>query len=400
MNTSTDDNKRPQAVILMGIPASGKSTFCARYFGAEKGYVRINRDTERSRGGVYSLLWKCLSTRRSFVMDNTQVRCEERARLIALASAAGYEVIGYYLQSRVLDCVRRNDARPWGERVPRTAVLHMAAQLEHPSHWEGFDRLYHVAWEGLADYCITPWRKLLWNRREHYDDLALRMWKNEPKQWAQEEKAVALIARLDGRAFSNLTKQHFEKPFDARFRSMMERTAQHLMRCGFQVVCAYHQSDEISLVLYDEQWRFRHSPAKLLSLLAGEASAVFSVALGQPAAFDCRVHFVRNGAGVRDYFRWRRADALRNAFNGYCYRTLRRDGLEPAAVDAELARLSHEEKKLMLAAHGIDFDTVPAWQKYGTFYYSAEQELLGTDPRTGTPVPYRRRIIISEQPNA
>lgn len=75
MNTTTDDNKSPQAVILMGIPASGKSTFCARYFGAEKGYVRINRDTERSRGGVYSLLWKCLSSRRSFVMDNTQVRC-------------------------------------------------------------------------------------------------------------------------------------------------------------------------------------------------------------------------------------------------------------------------------------------------------------------------------------
>lgn len=388
------DTNRPQAVILMGIPASGKSTFCTRCFGEEAGYVRINHDTLRSWERVWSLLLKCLSTRRSFVMDNTQVLRADRARIIALAAAAGYEVSGYYLQSRLADCLCRNETRKGEAVVPRAALLNMAARLELPSYAEGFDRLYHVAWAAGADYTVTPWQEDRTPTRESYDELARRMRKNEPQQCGTDTTAAALLVRLDGRAFSSLTARRFEKPFDIRFRNMMEQTVRHLMQCGFPMVGAYHQSDEISLVLFDNQAVTRR-PVKLLSLLAGEASAAFSVALGEPAAFDCRLHYVRDGAGMRDYFRWRRADAFRNAFNGYCYWTLRGDGLSPAETDAQLRRLTHTEKAAMLAAHGIDFDAAPAWQKYGTFYYGNEEEHRGTDPRTGAPVTYLRRSLLA-----
>jgi tRNA(His) guanylyltransferase len=45
-----------------------------------------------------------------------------------------------------------------------------------------------------------------------------------------------MVARLDGRSFTRLTKEvhQFEAPFDARFRDLMLATAEHLMTgCGF-----------------------------------------------------------------------------------------------------------------------------------------------------------------------
>jgi tRNA(His) 5'-end guanylyltransferase len=60
-----------------------------------------------------------------------------------------------------------------------------------------------------------------------------------------------MVARLDGRSFTRLTKEvhKFEAPFDARFRDMMLATAEHLMAgCGFNIIYGYTQSDEISLL--------------------------------------------------------------------------------------------------------------------------------------------------------
>lgn len=396
MKHSTDTN-RPQAVILIGIPAAGKSTFCARFFGEAQGYVRINRDTLGSQEKVNSLLWQCLTARRSFVADNTQVQRADRARLIALAAAAGYEVCGYYLPARIDDCLRRNAQRSGSARVPDAAVRSMAARLEQPSYAEGFDRLFHVAWDGAGEYRISPWlEEAAPPPHEDFETLARRMRRHEPESLSAEScrNAAALLVRLDGRSFSKLTNSLFEKPFDIHFRALMEQCVHHLMQCGFRVAAAYHQSDEITLLLYEGQ-EYGRRPAKLVSLLAGEASAAFSAELGYPAAFDCRLHLAQTGAEVRDYFRWRSLDARRNAFNAYCYWTLRGDGLAPAAAESRLQTLTRAEKQAMLAEHGTDFAAVPAWQKYGTFYYWAEQEHQGTDPRTGEPVTYRRRTVIS-----
>lgn len=47
-----------------------------------------------------------------------------------------------------------------------------------------------------------------------------------------------LVARLDGRSFTHLTRdqQRFAAPFDKRFRDLMIETVRHLMECGFRVV--------------------------------------------------------------------------------------------------------------------------------------------------------------------
>ena len=88
-----------------------------------------------------------------------------------------------------------------------------------------------------------------------------------------------LAARLDGRGFTRLTKEicKFEAPFDVRFKEMMVHTAQVLMDCGFRVLYAYTESDEISLLFAPDENTFGRKVRKYNSTLAGEASAAFSM---------------------------------------------------------------------------------------------------------------------------
>ena len=127
-----------------------------------------------------------------------------------------------------------------------------------------------------------------------------------------------MAARLDGRSFTRLTKEvhKFEAPFDAKFRDFMVDTAEHLMSgCGFNMVYGYTESDEISLLFGLDENSFGRKLRKLTSILAGEASAKFSLLLGAVGCFDCRISQLPSVDLVVDYFRWRNEDANRNALN-------------------------------------------------------------------------------------
>lgn len=151
-----------------------------------------------------------------------------------------------------------------------------------------------------------------------------------------------MVARLDGRSFTRLTKDvcQFEAPFDVRFRDLMVATAESLMTCGFRVLYAYTESDEISLLFDPDEQLFGRKMRKYNSTLAGEASARFSLRLGQAACFDCRISQLPAAGFVVDYFRWRNEDAARNALSAWCYWTLRRDGLNEQQATKRLLGLS------------------------------------------------------------
>lgn len=112
-----------------------------------------------------------------------------------------------------------------------------------------------------------------------------------------------MVARLDGRGFTRLTKEicKFEALFDVRFRDMMVHTVEHLMDCGFRIVYGFTESDEISLLFHPEDNTFGRKVRKYNSTLAGEASAVFSLELGRPATFDCRIASLPTLERVEDY---------------------------------------------------------------------------------------------------
>ncbi|MCY1042510.1 guanylyltransferase [Corallococcus sp. bb12-1] len=206
---------------------------------------------------------------------------------------------------------------------------------------------------------------------------------------------VYMVARIDGRGFTRLTKEvhAFESPFDVRVRDLMVATTEHLMNCGFRVVYGYTQSDEISLLFHPQEDSFGRKTRKLNSILAGEASAKFSLLLGDVGAFDCRICELPNVELVRDYFRWRNEDAHRNALNAHGYWSLRREGKDAAEATNAMLRLSVAQKNELLFQRGINFNELPNWQKRGTGLYWETYAKEAHNPRTGEPVFAERRRI-------
>ncbi|MDR2528647.1 MAG: tRNA(His) guanylyltransferase Thg1 family protein [Synergistaceae bacterium] len=152
-----------------------------------------------------------------------------------------------------------------------------------------------------------------------FDDLDKRMRVYETSQDRVVPPEIFIVARIDGRNFTCLTKKthKFEAPFDTRFRDMMTETTKHLMECGFKVLYGFTESDEISLLFDAGESAFKRKTRKFNSILAGEASAKFSLLLDGLACFDCRISELPNEGLVVDYFRWRSEDTARNALNAH-----------------------------------------------------------------------------------
>ena len=147
------DQGRRLIIVLMGIPAAGKSTFYERVL-APRGLKHINLDTLRTRKREMEQMQEYLREGVSFAIDNTNTLTEERARYIRIAAAAGYRIEGYFLRSRVRECIRNNENRE--RRVPIAAISAMSNRLVLPSKSEGFEELYFVN-RTEKGYEITPW---------------------------------------------------------------------------------------------------------------------------------------------------------------------------------------------------------------------------------------------------
>ena len=130
-----------QAIIFIGIQASGKSTYYRQYFGT---YEHVNLDTLHTRNKENLLLQECIQNDKSFVVDNTNPTSQDREKYIRLARDNGYSVYGYYFQSAIADCMERNRLREGKARVPDKALACTHSNLELPKHEEGFDKLYYV----------------------------------------------------------------------------------------------------------------------------------------------------------------------------------------------------------------------------------------------------------------
>lgn len=144
-----------EAIIFIGLPGSGKSSFYKeRFF---QTHVRISLDLLKTRHRERRFLELCLATDQRFVIDNMNLTRSERSGYVAAAKAKHYAVTGYYFQSKVEDCLRRNAERPDSERVPAVAIFAAAKKLELPRLDEGFATLFYVRLvnDGFA---VEEWR--------------------------------------------------------------------------------------------------------------------------------------------------------------------------------------------------------------------------------------------------
>ena len=229
-----------------------------------------------------------------------------------------------------------------------------------------------------------------------FDELDAKMRVFETSHDYHVVPGVFVVVRLDGRSFTRLTKDvhRFEAPFDERFRDLMLAMVEHVMSCGPRVVYGYTQSDEISLLFHREDASFGRKTRKLNSVLAGEASARFSLLLGDVGCFDSRVCELPTEPLVVDYFRWRHEDAHRNALNAHCYWLFRKQGATDTNATERLLGLSVADKnELLFAAGGVNFNDLPAWQRRGCGVWWRDVEKDGLNPKTGERVTTTRRRL-------
>ena len=144
-----------EAVIFIGIQASGKSTFYReRFFDT---HVRVNLDMLHTREREALLLAACLAGRQPFVIDNTNVTALERATYIARAKSAGFRVTGYYFRTEARAAIARNKMRTDKKALVVPAILGTYKRLEPPTQAEGFDRLYVVKLGADNQFTVTDW---------------------------------------------------------------------------------------------------------------------------------------------------------------------------------------------------------------------------------------------------
>jgi len=117
-----------EIVILVGLQASGKSSFRRSRFDAT--HVVVSKDNFRSNRRPARrqdhLIREALQAGKPVVGDNTKPRREDREALIRLAREFSVPVIGYFLRSSFQEALVRNARREGAARIPDVGVYSTA----------------------------------------------------------------------------------------------------------------------------------------------------------------------------------------------------------------------------------------------------------------------------------
>ena len=132
-----------EGIILIGLQASGKSSFYLRNF--FRTHVRVSLDMLKTRHREEIILNACLESKQPIVIDNTNPTSNGRQKYIGKLKQYRFAVKGYYFQSKLEECLERNCKRSDDERIPEIGIRGTYNKIEIPKIGEGFDCLFYVA---------------------------------------------------------------------------------------------------------------------------------------------------------------------------------------------------------------------------------------------------------------
>ena len=201
-----------------------------------------------------------------------------------------------------------------------------------------------------------------------------------------KEAGQFLGIRIDGRAFHTFTKKMgFERPYDTRFRDMMNAGAMNAVKKVFPtVVTSYVQSDEISIILdLDKSGDlFSGRMQKLASLSASAVTAGFienmviehGYGFNHLPEFDSRMFLLHDIEEVREYLDWRRLDCRKNSMTS---------AVSMYYTHKDLHSISDARRRDLLV--GTAHETLPDWFFHGRILDEVIQsrEVTYTHSRTG-----------------
>lgn len=152
-------NNKVTLVILVGLPASGKTSFYRERFASTHSHVSkdLMRNRRDRQAHQMALVDAALAAGRSVVIDNVNATVADREPLIAAGRKHEARIIGYALAAPPTVCIERNRGRAGPKRVPVVAIHAAAKRLQTPTYLEGYDELYRVdAANGMFDVSRVP----------------------------------------------------------------------------------------------------------------------------------------------------------------------------------------------------------------------------------------------------
>lgn len=181
-----------------------------------------------------------------------------------------------------------------------------------------------------------------------------------------------LVAHLLGRRFDQRLAERSSQPFDSDFQKALLKTLSHL--CAV-LGCSFGYADRTDLLLFAIS---QGSDARrLVSRLAGEASAKLSLLMNDVYTFDVRLFEIPSVDMARSYFQWRREKAESLALERHLTYALAQEGTDTRSIPTILGGIDDEQRIHLLRQHGVDYVALPAWQRYGSAVYMAQDDARG-----------------------
>lgn len=149
---------RMEVIVLVGLPAAGKSTFFRERFAVT--HVHVSKDnfpsSRRPAKTQDRMVREALEAGRSVVVDNTNASVEERAALLVAAKEYGAQIVAYIFAEKVDACRERNARREGKAHVPLVGIYATAKRMRFPAGDEGFDARFRVN-TVVGGFEVRPW---------------------------------------------------------------------------------------------------------------------------------------------------------------------------------------------------------------------------------------------------
>ncbi|XP_072032231.1 bifunctional polynucleotide phosphatase/kinase-like isoform X2 [Amphiura filiformis] len=144
----TYHSKDKELIIMVGPPASGKSSFARQYL-VPHGYVQVNRDTLKTPAKCLAATKAAIKEGKSVVIDNTNPSVSARADYIYEASKADYQIRCFLMTTPMdlahhLNYVRQAQTESKVRRVPDVGYNVYKKNHEKPDKEEGFDDILEI----------------------------------------------------------------------------------------------------------------------------------------------------------------------------------------------------------------------------------------------------------------
>lgn len=148
-------SKSQELILMVGCPASGKSTFTKRYL-VPAGYVQVNRDTLTTPARCQKETEKAMKEGKSVCVDNTNPKSADRGAYIAMAKQNKIPVrcLSFTTPSDIsthLNYFRQSQTQGEVRRIPVVAYRVYDKAFEAPSTEEGIDEIIEIEFHPKFD---------------------------------------------------------------------------------------------------------------------------------------------------------------------------------------------------------------------------------------------------------